>query len=106
MRSPRERHFETGRKCGWPKEGFRDKDTALVNVRFNDLKSGHDAHNRGRPGTIRCDDGPAFAGRALAHWACLDGVEPDSWSSDEEVNARKSHETLIKNWGRPPPSTR
>lgn len=32
---------------------------------------------RGRPKSLRVDNGPEFAGRALDQWACLNGVELD-----------------------------
>jgi putative transposase len=35
------------------------------------------ARERGKPKTVRCDNGPEFAGRMLDQWAHLKGVEID-----------------------------
>ena len=35
------------------------------------------ARERGLPRTIRCDNGPEFAGRVLDQWAYFNGVEID-----------------------------
>lgn len=61
---------------------------------------------RGRPGTIRCDNGPEFAGRLLDQWAYLNRVEldfsrpgkPTDNAYIEAFNARLRAECLNSSW--------
>ena len=64
------------------------------------------AAERGRPKTIRCDNGPEFAGRLLDQWAYLNGVEldfsrpgkPTDNAFIEAFNARLRAECLNASW--------
>jgi putative transposase len=64
------------------------------------------ARGRGRPQTIRCDNGPEFAGRLLDQWAYLNGVEidfsrpgkPSDNAYIEAFNARLRQECLNSSW--------
>jgi putative transposase len=61
---------------------------------------------RGVPRTIRCDNGPEFAGRALDQWAYFNGVEldfsrpgkPTDNAYIESFNARLRMELLNASW--------
>ena len=61
---------------------------------------------RGAPQTIRCDNGPEFAGRALDQWAYFNGVEldfsrpgkPTDNAYIESFNARLRLELLNASW--------
>ena len=61
---------------------------------------------RGAPQTIRCDNGPEFAGRALDQWAYFNGVEldfsrpgkPTDNAFIESFNARLRLELLNASW--------
>ena len=61
---------------------------------------------RGRPGSLRVDNGPEFAGRLLDHWAYLNGVEidfsrpgkPTDNAFIEAFNARLRAECLNASW--------
>ena len=62
--------------------------------------------DRGRPKTIRCDNGPGFAGRLLDQWAYLNRVEldfsrpgkPTDNAYVEAFNARLRAECLNASW--------
>jgi putative transposase len=62
--------------------------------------------NRGRPKSLRADNGPEFAGRLLDHWAYLHGVEiafsrpgkPTDNAFIEAFNARLRAECLNASW--------
>ena len=64
------------------------------------------ARERGKPKTIRCDNGPEFAGRMLDQWAYLNGVEidfsrpgkPTDNAFIEAFNARFRAECLNASW--------
>jgi len=64
------------------------------------------ARDRGKPRTIRCDNGPEFAGRMLDQWAYLIGVEidfsrpgkPTDNAFIEAFNARFRAECLNASW--------
>lgn len=66
----------------------------------------HLARERGRPKTLKVDNGPAFAGRMLDQWAHLHGVEIDfsrpGKSTDnariEAFNSRLRAECLNASW--------
>lgn len=61
---------------------------------------------RGRPKSLRVDNGPEFAGRMLDHWAHLNGVEidfsrpgkPTDNAFIEAFNARLRAECLNASW--------
>jgi len=61
---------------------------------------------RGKPKTIRCDNGPEFAGRVLDQWAFFNGVEldfsrpakPTDNAFIESFNARVRQELLNASW--------
>lgn len=61
---------------------------------------------RGRPKTIRCDNGPEFAGRVLDQWAFFNGVEldfsrparPTDNAFIESFNASVRKELLNASW--------
>ena len=61
---------------------------------------------RGKPRTIRCDNGPEFAGRVLDQWAYWNGVEldfsrpgkPTDNAFIEAFNARLRAECLNASW--------
>lgn len=61
---------------------------------------------RGRPGSLRVDNGPEFAGRLLDQWAYLNGVEiefsrpgrPTDNAYIEAFNARLRAECLNASW--------
>ena len=61
---------------------------------------------RGRPTTIRCDNGPEFAGRMLDQWAYFQGVQldfsrpatPTDNAYIEAFNARLRQECLNASW--------
>ena len=61
---------------------------------------------RGKPGSLRVDNGPEFAGRLLDHWAYLNGVEidfsrpgkPTDNAFIEAFNARLRAECLNASW--------
>jgi putative transposase len=64
------------------------------------------ARERGLPSTIRCDNGPEFAGRVLDQWAFLNHVEldfsrpatPTDNAYIESFNARLRQELLNASW--------
>ena len=64
------------------------------------------SRERGRPRSIRCDNGPEFAGRMLDQWAYLNGVaidfsrpgKPTDNSFIEAFNARLRAECLNASW--------
>jgi putative transposase len=64
------------------------------------------ARERGAPRTIRCDNGPEFAGRALDQWAYFNQVEldfsrpgkPTDNAYIESFNARLRQELLNASW--------
>ena len=64
------------------------------------------ARSRGKPKSLRVDNGPEFAGRLLDHWAYLNGVEidfsrPGKPTDDafvEAFNARLRAECLNASW--------
>ena len=64
------------------------------------------ARQRGLPKTIRCDNGPEFAGRVLDQWAYFNGVEldfsrpatPTDNAYIESFNARLRQELLNASW--------
>ena len=64
------------------------------------------ARARGKPKTLRVDNGPEFAGRMLDHWAYLNGVEidfsrpgkPTDNAFVEAFNARLRAECLNASW--------
>jgi len=64
------------------------------------------AAQRGRPKTIRCDNGPEFAGRVLDQWAFFNHVEldfsrpatPTDNAYIESFNARLRQELLNASW--------
>ena len=52
------------------------------------------ARERGRPQTLKVDNGPEFAGRMLDQWAHLNGVEIDfSRPGKPTDNAQSNHST-------------
>ncbi|MBB5696451.1 transposase InsO family protein [Roseomonas pecuniae] len=61
---------------------------------------------RGKPKSLRVDNGPEFAGRLLDHWAYLNGVEtdfsrpgkPTDNAFIEAFNARLRAECLNASW--------
>lgn len=61
---------------------------------------------RGRPKTVRCDNGPEFAGKALDQWAYLNGAEidfsrpgkPTDNAFCEAFNGRLRAECLNASW--------
>jgi len=63
-------------------------------------------HQRGLPKSIRCDNGPEFAGRVLDQWAFFNGVEldfsrpatPTDNAYIESFNARLRQELLNASW--------
>ena len=64
------------------------------------------ARERGAPGSIRCDNGPEFAGRLLDQWAYFQGVEldfsrpgkPTDNAVIESFNASVRRELLNASW--------
>ena len=62
--------------------------------------------HRGKPSSLRCDNGPEFAGRMLDQWAYLNGVEidfsrpgkPTDNAFIEALNARLRTECLNASW--------
>ena len=64
------------------------------------------ARQRGKPLSIRCDNGPEFAGRMLDQWAYLNGVtidfsrpgKPTDNGFIESFNARIRAECLNASW--------
>lgn len=64
------------------------------------------ARIRGKPGSIRVDDGPEFAGRLLDRWACLNKVEldfsrpgtPTDNAFIEAFDSRPRRECLNASW--------
>ena len=64
------------------------------------------AGERGRPKTVRCDNGPEFAGRMLDQWAYLNGIEidfsrpgkPTDNAFCEAFNGRLRAECLNASW--------
>ncbi len=64
------------------------------------------ARERGAPGSIRCDNGPEFAGRLLDQWAYFQGVEldfsrpgkPTDNAFIESFNASVRRELLNASW--------
>ena len=64
------------------------------------------AKERGKPKTVRCDNGPEFAGRMLDQWAYLNGVEiefsrpgkPTDNAFCEPFNGRVRAECLNASW--------
>ena len=64
------------------------------------------ARTRGLPVSIRCDNGPAFAGPLLAQWAhatgvfldCIDPGTPTQHAFAERVNGRRRDACLNASW--------
>jgi putative transposase len=64
------------------------------------------ARSRGRPKSLRVDNGPEFAGRMLDQWACLNRVEidfsrpgtPTDNAYIEAFNSRLRAECLNTSW--------
>ena len=86
------------RLSGEPRTNFRAYQVTEVLDRL--------VRGRGKPKSLRCDNGPEFAGRMLDQWAYLNGVEidfsrpgkPTDNAYIEAFNARLRAECLNASW--------